>query len=57
MIALALVMVAALSQPPAIDCDQVRAKVNEYGRITALAWAVAHGYSREQIKEARKCLH
>ncbi len=42
--------------PAGISCADVRAKVAEYGKAAAFAWAFANGYSLAQIREARKCL-
>lgn len=59
MIAIALLICctgAAWAGEQRIDCATVRAKFAEYGKLTALAWAVAHGYTATQIREARKCL-
>ena len=38
------------------NCDAVRAYVAEHGRAKALAYAIRHGATFQQIKEARKCL-
>lgn len=63
LIALAIVIGAAAMAhadepklPPGITCADVRTKVAEYGETVAYAWARLQGYSRAQIKEARKCL-
>ena len=42
--------------PPGVTCADVRGKVAEYGETIAYAWARLQGYSRAQIREARKCL-
>jgi len=42
--------------PVGVTCEIVRAKVAEHGKIVAYAWATLQGYSRREIKEARKCL-
>jgi hypothetical protein len=42
--------------PPGVTCVDVRAKVDQHGQYVAYAWARLNGYSRAQIKEARKCL-
>jgi len=42
--------------PDGFSCSDVRAKVEEHGQYIAYAWARLHGYSRYQIKQARKCL-
>lgn len=42
--------------PAGITCEMVREKVAEHGRLVAWAWALKHGYSREQIKIAARCL-
>ena len=42
--------------PAGVTCELVRAKVAEHGKIVAYAWATLQGYSRREIKEARKCL-
>jgi hypothetical protein len=55
-----LVIILALSSEPdlpaGVTCDQVRALVAEHGKPRALAWALRHGYSWKQIREARRCL-
>ncbi len=38
------------------DCETIRAFVAQYGRIKAIAFAIEHGATWQQIKEARKCL-
>lgn len=42
--------------PPGITCTDVRARVAEYGKYVAYAWARLHGYSKHEIREAEKCL-
>jgi hypothetical protein len=42
--------------PAGYSCADVRAKVAEYGKAAAWAWAFANGYTLAQIREARKCL-
>jgi hypothetical protein len=51
-----LAVFLTITPPQPIDCETVRAKVAEYGRIRALIWAKKNGYSIEAINEARKCL-
>jgi hypothetical protein len=58
-ILLVLTVSASASEPrlpPGVTCDDVRAKVAEYGESLAYAWARLHGYIRAEIREARKCL-
>lgn len=43
--------------PPGVTCADVRARVDEFGSYVAYAWARLNGYSKTQIKEAKKCLH
>lgn len=47
---------AAAELPPGVTCEFVRAKVAEYGKVYAYAWARLHGYSAAQIAEAKRCL-
>lgn len=42
--------------PPGYTCQDVRDKVAQYGRFTAKIWAFANGFTRDQIREAEKCL-
>lgn len=42
--------------PAGVSCADVRAKVAEYGKVYAYAWARLQGYSQREIAEARKCL-
>ncbi len=39
-----------------IDCKIIRAFVAEHGKLKAIAYAIEHGATWQQIKEARKCL-
>lgn len=42
--------------PPGADCETIRAKVAAHGRRLARSWAALHGYSKDDIREAEKCL-
>lgn len=42
--------------PLGFTCDDVRAAVEQYGKIAALALAKLNGATPAQIAEARKCL-
>lgn len=42
--------------PPGVTCADVRAHVKQWGKLVALAWAKAQGFSRADIREARRCL-
>jgi len=39
-----------------VSCEQVRAYVAEHGQAKALVYALQHGASWKQIREARACL-
>lgn len=40
----------------AVVCETVRAYVATYGEAAAFRWAKDHGWTKERIAEARKCL-
>lgn len=42
--------------PVNYTCEQVRAYVAQYGKLTALLWAKLNGASSGQIAAARRCL-
>lgn len=42
--------------PSGVTCADVRAHVKQWGKLVALAWAKAQGFSRAEIREARRCL-
>jgi uncharacterized protein YbaA (DUF1428 family) len=42
--------------PQGVTCEFVRAKVAEHGKVVAYAWARLQGYSKEEIKQAKRCL-
>ena len=42
--------------PAGATCEMVRSMVAEYGRVASYAWAKLHGYSAQDIAEAKKCL-
>lgn len=44
------------AQAHQFNCDEVRAYVAKHGRAKALAFAIRHGATWKEIKEARKCL-
>lgn len=59
--ALLLVAVLVHSQSaPAVDCEAVRAKVQEYGYKLAYTWAIGQvaigNYSWGQFRAAKRCL-
>ena len=59
MIRLVAVVFLCLASPARafqVDCDLVRSFVKEHGKAKALAFAIKHGATWEQIKECRKCL-
>jgi hypothetical protein len=39
-----------------VTCDDVRSYVAQYGKAKAVAFAISHGATLAQIREARKCL-
>jgi hypothetical protein len=39
---------------PSPDCQYIRAQVKEHGKIKAIAWALANGYSPSEIARIRK---
>jgi hypothetical protein len=40
-----------------ISCDEVRAYVAQFGKAQALAFAIKHGATWQEIKIARLCLY
>lgn len=36
------------------DCNMIRAKVKEHGKIAVYAWAISQGYSPKEISRIRK---
>ena len=42
--------------PPGVTCEDVRTHVRRWGKLVALAWAKAQGFSRVEIREAQRCL-
>ncbi len=57
--ALAVVFFCLIASPAdafQVSCDDVRAFVAQHGKAVAIAFAVSHGATWSQIKEARKCL-
>ncbi len=42
--------------PEGVTCDHVRAVVKEHGKVKALALALQHGATWEQVRAARRCL-
>jgi hypothetical protein len=42
--------------PVGINCEMIREKVAEYGKLAAWGWAIKQGYSLAQIRVARRCL-
>lgn len=55
-LAVLLVLYVPPQLPDGITCEQVKSLVAEHGKAVAMAWALRHGYSWKQIKEARRCL-
>lgn len=47
---------AASEEFPHLTCPVVRELVAEHGKAKALTFAIRHGATWKQIKEARKCL-
>lgn len=47
---------SAARLPDGITCDQVRATVAEIGKVKALALAIEHGATLQQIRAGRKCM-
>ena len=39
---------------PSPDCAYIRAQVKEHGKIKAIAWALAQGYTPSEIARIRK---
>ncbi len=42
--------------PDGVTCEHVRAVVKEHGEVKALAMALQHGATWEQVRAARRCL-
>ena len=52
----AVVLLCLIASPAtALTCEDVRAFVAEHGKAKAIAFAVSHGATWSQIKEAIKC--
>jgi hypothetical protein len=43
--------------PDGITCEQVRATVAQIGRLKAMALAIEHGATFQQIRAGRKCMN
>ena len=57
--ALAVVLLCLIASPAGafqVNCDDVRAFVAQHGKAVAIAFAVSHGATWQQIREAKKCL-
>lgn len=54
MILLAVLLLLSIEPKPSVDCEMVRAKVKEIGRLEAYALAIANGYSPKEISRIRK---
>lgn len=39
-----------------VSCDDVRAYVAQHGKAKAIAFAISHGATLAQLREAKKCL-
>jgi len=57
----AFAMSAALAKseprlPLGYTCEDVRASIQRYGKLVAKALAYANGATKEQVREAEKCL-
>jgi hypothetical protein len=52
LVSLWLCGVAFAHQSP--DCTYIRAQVKQHGKIKAIAWALANGYSPSEIARIRK---
>ncbi len=48
-----LAVLLMLSVEP-YECAQIKAMVAQHGKIAAYTWALAHGYSPNQISRIRK---
>lgn len=46
----------SLNRASAAPCVLVQWAVGKWGHAAALQWAREHGYSEEEIDEARKCV-
>jgi hypothetical protein len=52
---LLVALTLSLSTPePKVDCELIRARVAEYGKIRAYTWALSNGYSLRDISRIRK---
>lgn len=52
---LLIALTLSVTEPqPKIDCELIRARVAEYGKIRAYGWALANGYSLKEISRIRK---
>ena len=50
---LAILLLLTL-QPASVDCEAVRARVKELGKVRAYAMALAHGLTPSEISRIRK---
>lgn len=51
-----VVLCLIASNANAFTCEEVRAYVAQHGKAKALAFAIKHGATWKQIREAKKCL-
>lgn len=51
-----LCLIASNANAFQVDCNLVRQYVAEHGRAKALAFAIKHGATWKQLREAKKCL-
>jgi hypothetical protein len=51
---LLIALTLSLNEPPKVDCELIRARVAEHGKIKAYTWALANGYSLREISRIRK---
>jgi hypothetical protein len=42
--------------PAGVTCEQVRATVAQIGKVKALALAIEHGATLQQVRAGRRCL-
>lgn len=49
-------LVISFSPANGYSCDQIRDFVSRYGRVQAEQIAIQHGMTKEQRKQALKCL-
>jgi hypothetical protein len=54
MLLLVLTLAAAEPLPPGYSCEDVRRMVEQFGKVTALAWAVEHGMTWRQIAAIKR---